>query len=196
MTPVPYHRGPYSGPYDVVIILKLLVIVLIIGFGLEFLVAHPDLFSLLLILFVVLLALALTHVVFTVLRAQYLNRWGPVRTARGVVTRKYTDAHDYGLPIPGGPLGHALADALDEDAVPTLYQSVNFWVVFDLGTGKEEEFRVPELVYTSLEEGLEGVLTYRGEQLLSFVPSGPSTKPPSGQEPPSSWKPGPHLPRS
>ncbi len=174
MTPVPYHPGLYSGPYDVVIILKLIVIVLILALGLGFLIAHPDLFSFVFILVVVLIALVLTHVVFTVLREQYLSRWGPIHRARAIVTRKWTDERDYGLPVAGGSIGHVLNDALNQDAVPTLYESWNFWAAFDLGTGKEEEFRVPEAVYTALEEGLEGVLTYRGERVLGFQPSGPS----------------------
>ncbi len=180
---MPFPRGPYSGPYDLVVLLKLLVTVLILGWAFVFLVSHPDLLTIIFLLLVVGIALAVTHIVFTVLHAQYLSRWGPVRTARAVVTRKWTEEHDYGLPVAGGPVGHALADALDQDAVPTLYESCIFWAAFDMGTGKEEEFRLPEAIYASLEEGMEGRLTYRGEKLLEFMQAGLSDPPPSS--PPS-----------
>jgi len=42
-----------------------------------------------------------------------------------------------------------------------------FWVVFDLGP-RSLELKVPEGIYASLAEGQKGLLTWRGDFLLSF----------------------------
>lgn len=165
---MPYSRGWFKGPYDIFTILKLVLLALGVIVFLNALLAHPTLFTATAVILAVLTVLAVAHVVITVLRVQFASRWGPTRSVPATVTRKWTTEHDYGLPV-GGPVEHALADALDEDSVPTIYEHWNFYLSFDVGTGDEEEFLVPESLYQQTEEGATGVLTYRGERLLSFV---------------------------
>ena len=195
---MPYSPGLFPGPFDRTVFLKLLLVVFVVWAVLSHLPAYPALFTGFLVVIAALAALVVAHVVITVLRVQHASRWGPTRSMTATVTRKWTDERDLGLPA-GGPLEGAVLGTLEQQPAPTLYESRNFWVAFDLGEGEEEEFRVRESVYTALEEGVTGVLTYRGERLLSFLPS---DAPPSvganhddGDGGPTQWHPGPHVPR-
>ena len=166
---MPYRPGGLSGPFDVGTLLTLILLALVVWFGFTFVLSSPTAFTITMVVAGALGVLVMGHVLITVARARYAGRWGPTRSVRAALARKWSDERDYGLPL-GGQTTQLLADALDQDAVPTLYARWSFWVSFDLGQGKEEEFRVPESVYTQLEEGTEGILTYRGERLLRFLP--------------------------
>jgi len=197
---MPYSPGLFSGPFDRTVFLKLLLVVFVVWALLNYLPTYPALFTGTLVVIAALAALVVAHVLVTVLRVQYASRWGPTRSVMATVTRKWTDEQDYGLPL-GGPVEGAVLGAPDQDAVQSVYESWNFWVAFDLGEGDEEEFRVRESVYAAVEEGMAGVLTYRGERLLSFLPS--EEPPPDGEgggggetdRDPSQRHPGPHVPR-
>ncbi len=179
---MPYRPGTFeSGPYDPRTLLSLLVAALVIWFLFTSVLPSPTGFTIVVVVAGTLGVLALAHILITVLRARYAERWGRTRSRRAVVARKWTDEHEYGLPM-GDQTTQLLADALDQDAVPTLYTHWNFWVSFDVGQVKEEEFRVPEEVYLELEEGTEGVLTSRGERLVRFLPLSTEPRPKASEK--------------
>ena len=128
---MPYSSSRFSGPFDLFILLKLLLFVLVLGAAFVYLVDHPNLFTAVIVILAAGTVLVVLHIVSTVLREQYASHWGPPRSVAATVTRKWSDEHDYMLPSGrAGLVG------------PTVYEDWNFWVAFDVGDGREEEFRV------------------------------------------------------
>ena len=90
------------------------------------------------------------------------------------VERKWVrDYLDTTRAAPGGQIG-ALVEQDMMGASPSLipgwgggYLIQHLWVSFRTSRG-EEELLVPEKVYVELEEGDEGILTFRGERFISF----------------------------
>jgi Protein of unknown function (DUF2500) len=127
---------------------------------------------------------------------RWANRFGPVRTVPARVVRKSTQSQDFGLPA-ADPLGSA--DGLSEGGA--LYTAWSFWVTFEV-SGKEVDFRLPEKLYVELEEGMEGLLTHRGERLLRFRlgnidsgPPGPFRQTPAIRDERTPWTEGPRVER-
>jgi hypothetical protein len=126
------------------------------------------------LLIAALLAAAVLFVIYAnavVLRTWYANRWGPIRRAEATVARKATREYSRDVTpilVWFSPLLAAFGLMVDQGAGVDLYTDWNFLVTFQVGD-KEMEFRVPEKLYVELEEGMQGVLTYRGERLLRFA---------------------------
>jgi hypothetical protein len=171
-----YFWDPFSawgpeGPrrFDPEVLLKLSLAVLLGLALLHYGFRYPLLLSAIFVIVIVLVIAAVIHVVATVLRAQYGNRWGALHSVPAKVTRKR---------VPDSELGESV-----------------FWAAFRINA-REQEFEVPESLYVELEEGLEGILTYRGERLIRFAPLDAQGRPPDDTPGGSAWRPGPHLPRS
>jgi hypothetical protein len=154
-----------------------------------------------------LLAAAVLFVIYVnavVLRTWYANRWGPIRRAEATVTRKATREYDRDVTpilVWFSPLLAALGLMVDQGAGVDLYRDWNFLITFQVGD-KEMEFRVPEKLYVELEEGMQGVLTYRGERLLRFalgaIHSHPAAAPggtPAMRDEAAPWTPGGRVAR-
>ncbi len=162
--------GPPPKYYDTRIVLKLVLLALVAGGLLLLGLRSPWLLRLGIVLGAGLAALVVAHIVYTVVRVQYANRWGVTRSVPATVVRKWTREPDLELSL----------EAPSEEG--------SLWVGFQLEHGAVE-LAVPEEVYAEVEEGMEGVLTYRGERLLSFLPSDES--PEVGREEdegPSRWR--------
>lgn len=48
-------------------------------------------------------------------------------------------------------------------------RGTNYFVTFDVN-GQENEFSTPEDYYAKCSEGEEGLLVYRGEEFMHFIP--------------------------
>ncbi|MBN1459449.1 MAG: hypothetical protein JXA57_07920 [Armatimonadetes bacterium] len=129
--------------------------------------------------FLAALLAALAIMFVSVARFHYLGRRADKHEAMGVVLRKWTRSYDYDVPAPmlGGTwLGTVLWLILrllnhlgQAGLVWTVYSQFVFWVVFEV-EGEEVEFAVPEDLYISLDEGMAGVVCYRGPKLVEFRP--------------------------
>jgi hypothetical protein len=175
--------------FDAALLLRLLLLAAAVGWFLVYGLEHPALLTIAFVVLAVLALLALTHVVLTVLRVQYQGRWGRTRSLPAAVARKWTQAQDFGTEVrEGSPVRQLEEDLLGEEPTTTpLFEYWDFWIAFDV-RGQEEEFRLPEALYTELEEGMTGVLTSRGERLLSFLP----TEPPKPNDDPAGPSPRRH----
>jgi hypothetical protein len=183
------RESPYLPLLQIILGLGVVYLVLVCGVS-----SAPHLFALGICVLIVLVLAAILYVFFAVIRAQVASRWGAPRTLPARVERKWTEERDLDLPLRS--LGQQVALATDQDPGIPLAQSWDFWVGFDLGGERQEEFRVPESVYVGLEEDMEGYITFRGERLLRFVPaSHPEDQPLDSSGEASQWQEGPHLPR-
>ena len=138
---------------------------------------------------VVVFVLAVAAAVFVIAYSAFWlvrNRMSPVtRTPAKVVRRRMKD---WDVSIVGdtpesavarlGMLGRNKADAwkaysheMAKGDVPELEiaSGKDYYVTFAF-QGREEEFTVPEDEYLQCTEGLEGLLVYRGEEFVRFVP--------------------------
>jgi hypothetical protein len=155
--------------------------------------ASPYVVTIGVVVLAALIALALLYIFVVVIYTQVSSRWGAVHTLPARVERKWTNETD--LDLPQDSLGTQVALATDRDPGIPLLQRHDFWVSFDLGGDRREEFRVAESLYVALEEEMTGLLTFRGERLLRFVPeSHPEESAPD--DGPSQWRPGRRLPRT
>ncbi len=160
------------------------------------------------VLFIVaLLAAAVLLVIYAnavVLGTWFASRWGPIRRVEATVARKATREYDRDVtPILArlSPLLAAIGVMVDQGAGVDLHRSWDFLVAFQVGD-KGIEFRVPEKLYIELEEGMQGVLTYRGERLLRFALGTIRSRPPEAAEgtpgvrdEKSAWTPGARVER-
>jgi hypothetical protein len=96
------------------------------------------------------------------------NYRAPRLTVPAQVIRKWTREYDYDIATrrPSG-LGSVLN--LFFSPTITVYEQWVFWVSF-LVRGQELEFGLPEKAYISLSEGEAGLLTYKGDKFLDFLP--------------------------
>jgi hypothetical protein len=103
----------------------------------------------------------------------------PARETRAKVLRKSqreweVDAPKYiGGPGVGSMLFSRGMAALGKDTTFTVYESWDYLVRFSID-GQEREFAVPEATYIDIQEGDEGVLSYRGELFKYFLPLRPA----------------------
>jgi hypothetical protein len=116
-------------------------------------------------------ALFAIYVVVIAARSAYLNWFSPKRSGPAEVTRKWTREYDYDLPTVEPGVASYLLRTLPGLGGPTatVYEQWVFLVAFRVGE-EEIELSVPERVYTTLDEGTTGILTYRGERFVSFRP--------------------------
>jgi hypothetical protein len=120
-----------------------------------------------------LVALAVLWMAFHVLRTIFLNWFGAQVRVRAKMLRKWT--RNYERPAPedlaltgGNPWGIVLDAVIGEDGDDFgTRSSVVCWAAFEVGRG-EVELAVPEDDYINLEEGAEGLLTYRNERFVEF----------------------------
>ncbi len=130
------------------------------------------------------------------------RRWNaPRREAPAVVLRKWTRTYELNLPPALPALGRAglLANFVlaffrgrGEGPDPNAYTQWVFWVSFHVGELELAlEFAVPESIYVNLEEGAEGMLSYKGDQFLNFRHTRASKKAADGDEIPGTKPPGP-----
>ncbi len=164
--------GP-SKHFDMRLLLKVVLLTLAVGALLLLGLHYPALFKVEMVLGALLALAVAVHVIFTVLRVHYANRWGATHSVPATVVRKWTE--------------EAALDLSMEDESPAAW---SLWVAFATESRKVD-LKVPESVYADVEEGMHGVLTYRGERLLSFLPSDEAHEP----DGPSRWRPGPNMPR-
>ena len=112
------------------------------------------------------------------------NRLSPVVRVHARVIRRQKRDWDVGLV--GGPsaterlgmLGGQADEAwkaysrrMAKDKVPelNLAAGTNYFVTFDVN-GQENEFSMPEDYYIKCNEGAQGLLVYRGEAFMHFIP--------------------------
>ncbi len=122
---------------------------------------------------------ALLLMVVTTGRARYRSWRAPRESVTATVERKWTRSYDYDVPreMPGDELGLSSSVeprvletlGLGSDPTITLYTQYVYWACFRVGDA-EMEFGVPEDVYITLEDGQEGVLSFKGERFLAFRP--------------------------
>jgi len=126
------------------------------------------------------------YMAFNRVRISYENGFGHACTAPAVVVRRFERGQQLELPI-------------GDDSLPVLqapvYTRWAFWVVFRVGE-QEVELRLPKGAYIELEEGMTGLLTYKGERFLRFKPMAiqiDAAKPSAKRE---WWKAGGRVPRT
>lgn len=110
----------------------------------------------------------------------------PVRKTRAKVLRKHqreyeVDAPKYiGGPGVGSILFNLVMTAMGRDVTVTVVRYSDYFVVFD-ANGSEQEFAVSEDAYIDMQEGDEGILSYKGSLFRYFLPlrSVPQKPPPS-----------------
>jgi hypothetical protein len=188
--------GPPPKWYDYGVILKLLLALLLLWALLAYGLRYPFLLAVTIIIVALLALVAIAHVLSTVVAVGWASRWGRTRSVQATVARKWTRGEDYsiGVPVEKPFAFEGEFASPQEELGVTVPGGMGFWVAFRTGA-REEKFSVPESLYVELEEGVKGVLTYRGERFLSFVPLDRPERPDGEHRGPSGWRPGPHLNR-
>jgi hypothetical protein len=163
--------------------LKLLLAVLLVFLGVLALPPRrsPEIVAYGLLALIAFFVLALAFVLVGLGVVHYRNWREPRKSVPAAVVRKWTRSYDYDAPavVGGGSwltmliylvLRH-LRWVHGGDPTMTVYRQYVFWVSFRVGD-RDLDFGVPEKVYTGLEDGQTGMLSYRGEKFLSFEPMG------------------------
>jgi hypothetical protein len=103
----------------------------------------------------------------------------PVRETRARVVRKRQREWEVDVPrnvfLSGwrSVLYRIMMTAAGRDVTTTVYDSWDYYAVFSID-GKEQEFALPETTYVDIEEGDEGMLTYKGDLFKYFLPLRPT----------------------
>lgn len=115
------------------------------------------------------------------------NRMAPVvRTQASVVWKRSSD-WDVSLPVPNAYATAAQLGMMGrnrESATKAFIKNIalmgnkdiqlaggnEFFVTFE-ADGKKMEFRVPEKTYIAAEDGVQGLLVYKGEWFKAFIPN-------------------------
>lgn len=136
--------------------------------------AYTELVGFILIALVLLLILATIGMIGYVIYYYVLRGWlAPVRRVVARIVRKADREHEVDLPA-WVVFGYSIWGLIWRlmpwyDDQITVYHSWDYFITFEFDN-KQQEYSVPESLYSSVSEGDEGLLVYKGNLLTHFIP--------------------------